>query len=224
MSRPPIIAFAGFALGLVVLAGLVTLTPQRTGLPAHRIVEMGLFWIGLSLCVIGAGKCMNAAAASPTPSRADAAPDAIILAAVGLLVALVASALSLTNLLFTTLQGARILDLGMRPTTLYPREVGYAMLAPFLFGGALHVPMLRQVFSSDSVPAAPRRPKALRVVGAVLLAGLFVVFLGTGLISVLDRRFQAASVGVTWVAGLGFVAMACERVIWAVTRGQRAES
>lgn len=185
--------------GLLVLSATIPFVPQRFGLPAHRIVEMTLFWIGLSLVLLGSGRSFTAAT---TREHETVVKAARILATLGTLLAVTISLISLTNLLFTSLWGARLVLADRGPVYLYPKVIGYALAIPLLFALALQAPL--GLILATTIP----QPKPLRIVGiahlavVIALLGLFLVFVGTCGLAVVDRRFAVASVATTWLAGL----------------------
>jgi hypothetical protein len=182
---------------------------------------MTLFWIGLALILFGSSLSFIVGA---NREHERAVRGAKLLASLGTLLAVTICLVSLTNLLFTSLWGARLLLVDRGPVYLYPKGIGYALAIPLLIALALQVPL------GWILAASGRRPTPLPPVGivhlaiVVILMGLFIVFVGTCGLALVDRRFAVASVATTWLAGLVIMVITCGQFAWTLGQGQQSGS
>lgn len=206
--------------GLLLLLVFVPFTPSVTGLPRHRVTEMCIFWIGQWMLMIGMGFTLRASATRqglPVTQGRN-----LVLAAIGVLIAVAMCFISLSNLTFSSIQGAGLRMPGLHWGRLFPRELGYLLGIPLLLSFCLQMPILVSVGSvtkngTNAAEKLPRRPAraALRILLVILLA----MFGMTILLFMMDRWFAVASVVISWIATIVFFCVGIEQVAAAKSKG-----
>ena len=193
---------------------LVPWMPQVTGLPKHRVLEMLVFWSGWGLLLVGIW--LRPAAAAIEPGNHSGHWSAR-LAATGILLAAWACLLSLTNLLFSSVQGAGIRVPGFdRAEILLPDSafiLDYVLLAFFVPSLLWQIPWLFVAHPLSSGQANPIRP--LRLILLVFFGLGLGAFGLTCLMFLANRWYALFCVIVTWLASWLFILLAYEHYLWA---------
>ena len=201
---------------------LVPWMPQTTGLPKHRVLEMLVFWSGWGLLLAGIGLRPTSAAIETCNHWGHWSAR---LAAVGVLIAAWACLLSLTNLLFSSLQGAGIRPPGMHSGEILPPSMvdllDYLLLSLLIPSLLMQIPWL-----FVAPPLARAQATAIRPLRLFLLVSLGLGFLAFGLTCVMflaDRWYALFCVVVTWLASWLFILLAYENHLWAKVPGEEHE-
>lgn len=193
---------------------LVPWMPQVTGLPKHRVLEMLVFWSGWGMLLVGIW--LRPASAATEPGNHTGHWSAR-LAAAGILLAAWACLLSLTNLLFTSVQGAGIRVPGFdRSEILLPNSafiLDYVLLALLVPSLLLQIPWLFVAHSLISGQTPAIRP--LRLVLLVLFGLGLLAFGLTCVMFLADRWYALLCVVVTWLGSWPFILLAYEHHLWA---------
>ena len=202
--------------GLLLLLPAVAWLPVRYGLPETRALEMTVFWGSMVLVAIGQGIVRHSWDRVGGPAGVLAgARAALMVAALGGLVAAAVCLLALSNMNYSTLWGAGWLRLG-NSMYLYSRPVGYLLALPLV--GALAVQVLPLVAGEPPGGGFARRTRIgagwILLGGLASALGLLFALLLVG--SAAARMAGAGAVVVTWIAGCLFVLASAGNLAWAL--------
>jgi len=197
--------------GLLLLLAVVPFLPRVSGLPRHRIVEMIVFWAAQWVLVLGMGISLSASASDV---EIDPGNRRRVVAALGVLLALFTCFIALSNLAYTSLQGAGWHS-GLRPGRLFPRELGYFLSIPLLLAVACQLPILGLLRSRSEAAIVHERTRIGRLVLQILLLALFGLFAASCMIFFVDRWFAIIGVVITWLSSFLFLGLGCQQVAWA---------
>lgn len=198
--------------GMLLLLAFVPFMPQVTGLPRHRAAEMCVFWGAQWQLVIGMELRLRAVAATQARN--------LVPAGVGVLLAFAVCFISLSNLTFSSLQGAGLRIPGAHSGRLFPEEAGYLLAIPLFVSIGLQLPVRGSARKYEMTPVAIRSPRTARTVLHVLLLTFLAMFGATILLLVIDRWYVVASVVTTWMATILFLGLGIEQLAFAKSNNQ----
>jgi hypothetical protein len=203
---------------VIVLLMILPWRPKSTGVPYTRIQETAAVWIGYALLSWGMGR-----ARSSVGSLAGDVPDAIRLraglnaASGAMCLTALATIVSLTSILVTTLEGAAFIALPYGRTQLYPSEFNYALVLPLGLALLCHVAVIAMQLPLDIAAKPPQVTSVARLFLLLVLGLLLAVFLLAALGAIADRWFVVGAVVVTWIASWVFLGVAIEQVTWSAS-------
>jgi hypothetical protein len=224
MHKPIVTGQALNGLALIVLATVAGAFPRVSGSYPYRPAEMLAFWLGFALLLWGMRLTRSALPApyslpgfsAPSPNAAGAS--------LAVLVGVLVGVFSLVNFFYSTLWGLRWLpEAGANrlASQLIPPGMGVGWLAvPLLVTAICQIPLAIRAFAYGPVEmqSVPQRPGIVYWLALAASVGLFLLFIGASMASLINRHALAAVVGATLLEALIVAVISLEQFLWSLPR------
>lgn len=209
----------------IVLLSILPWRPTSAGVPYARMQETAAVWVAYALLIWGMGRTRaSIGALAGDVVQAKRLKAGLNAASGGMCLAALATIVSLTSILSTTLVGARFIALPNGGYDLYPPEFNYALTLPLGFALLCHGADVVTQLPGNLTSSWPSRTSIGRILILVILGVLLAIYLMTALGSIADRGFVVGAVVVTWIASWVFLGLAIEQLCWSASLPLPSES